>query len=141
MPIRSSLNGVSDGTPVPIDTKTLNLVFKRARWSYVLSLIPHLIYRVVRPCSPIDETLLETANCDGIEGRSCRRFSACFPYLSRAEQSFAATRRTVAGKPHCIARLAACCTHESISYSLMSPQPHTWMDFYPHFALCIRSVL
>ena len=104
------MNGVSDGTPVPID-QTLNVVFKRARWPYVLSLVPHLIHRVVRPYSAVDKTFFKITDCNGIkEGRGCRRRSTGFPYLGCAKQSFAAAWRAVASEPHRIARLAACCT-------------------------------
>jgi hypothetical protein len=75
----SSLNGLSDGMPVPIDTRHFTLPssgsgpYVSCAWSLrQLRLVPHLIHQVFCACRPIHKLLAQPDHCDRVEERGGR---------------------------------------------------------------------
>jgi hypothetical protein len=131
----SSLNGSSNGTFVPIETRYL---LDLARSSSHLRLFLGFPHWGVRACLPVHEVLAEPTHRDRVaDGDGCRRRPVGLPYRYAVEQVVAAARYAVVRLADRLAPLLAYRTHEAVVVSLCFIK----YTLSLHFAACIRRIL
>jgi hypothetical protein len=132
----SSLNGLSDGTPVPMETRHLTLPssgsspYASCAWSYTscTTLFAPVVHKLL--ALPAYRDRVE-------EGGGCRGRPAGLLYRHAVKEVAVATRRAVARKADCLACLLARRAHEAVVVSLCFAK----YTLSLHLAACIRRIL